>query len=80
MIYCNHLPSINRWIAGRILKEVIRMTDGLTCLLANNAEISQYYSSLPQTVKDAVICSAEDIYSVEDLLKCIQDVTGSCQS
>ncbi|HEX3037631.1 MAG TPA: hypothetical protein VHO94_01385 [Oscillospiraceae bacterium] len=55
------------------------MTDGLTCLLTNNAEISQYYSSLPQSIKDAVVCSAEDIYSVEDLLRCVQDIKGTGQ-
>jgi hypothetical protein len=56
------------------------MNDGLTNLLANNAKISQYYSSLPQNVKDAVVCSAEDIYSTEDLLNCVRDITGNSQS
>ena len=55
------------------------MTDGLSNLLANNAEINQYYSSLPQNVQNAVVCSGEDICSLEDLLTCIKGITGSCQ-
>ena len=53
------------------------MTNGLNELLANNAEISQYYSSLPQSVKNEVSSCGLDITSLEELLKIIQQCQGS---
>lgn len=55
------------------------MTDGLTSLLEHNSEIQQYYSSLPENVKNAVACYSEDICSLDDLLKCIRGITGNYQ-
>jgi len=68
--------DIKYCVGGRM---ELSMTDGLSNLLANNAEINQYYSSLPQNVQNAVVCSGEDICSLEDLLTCIKGITGSCQ-
>ncbi len=54
------------------------MTNGLNELLANNSEISQYYSSLPQSVKSEVNSCGQDICSLDDLLRIIKQCTGSC--
>lgn len=55
------------------------MTDGLTSLLEHNSEIQQYYSALPENVKNAVAYYSEDICSLDDLLKCIRGITGNYQ-
>jgi hypothetical protein len=55
------------------------MANGLNELLANNSEISRYYSSLPENVKNAVNSCGVDISSLEELLKLIQKCSGgSC--
>lgn len=54
------------------------MANGLSELLANNTEISQYYSSLPQSVKSEVSSCGQDICSLDDLLRIVKECMGSC--
>lgn len=53
------------------------MTKGFNELLANNSEISQYYSSLPEHIKSAVNSCDQDICSLDDLLRIIKQCGGS---
>ncbi|MDF2631840.1 MAG: hypothetical protein K0Q85_436 [Caproiciproducens sp.] len=53
------------------------MTNGLNELLANNSEISQYYSSLPQSVKNEVSSCGQEIFSLDDLLRIIKQCSGT---
>jgi hypothetical protein len=57
---------------------VIIMANGLNDLLENNQEVNRYFSSLPANVKNAVSGSGQDICSLEDLLRCVRNLTGSC--
>lgn len=54
------------------------MAENLNDLLQNNAEVSQYYSSLPANVQSAVSSCGQEICSLEDLLRCIKGITGTC--
>ncbi len=54
------------------------MANGLNDLLASNSDVSQYFSTLPQNVQNAVNCCGEDICSLEDLLRIIKGCSGSC--
>ncbi|NLJ32170.1 MAG: hypothetical protein GX424_11305 [Clostridiales bacterium] len=54
------------------------MANGLNDLLENNQEVNRYFSSLPANVKNAVSGSGQDICSLEDLLRCVRNLTGSC--
>lgn len=57
---------------------VIQMANGLNDLLENNQEVSRYFSSLPASVQNAVSGSGQDICSLEDLLRYVKSITGSC--
>lgn len=67
------MPLLSQTICG-----VIEMANGLSDLLASNAEVNQYFESLPANVQNAVSSCGEDICSLEDLLRCIKGITGSC--
>lgn len=67
------MPLLSQTICG-----VIEMANGLSDLLASNAEVNQYFASLPANVQNAVSGSGEDICTLEDLLRCIKGITGSC--
>lgn len=54
------------------------MANGLNDLLENNQEVSRYFSSLPASVQNAVSGSGQDICSLEDLLRYVKSITGSC--
>ncbi len=54
------------------------MANNLTEFLASNTEISQYFLSLPIDVQNAVSGCGEEISSLEDLLRIIQSVSGTC--
>lgn len=54
------------------------MANGLNDLLENNQEVSRYFSSLPAGVQNAVSGCGEDICSLEDLLRYVKSITGSC--
>jgi hypothetical protein len=54
------------------------MAQNLNDLLQNNSEVSEYFSSLPANVQNECTISSGDICSLEDLLRCIKGITGSC--
>ena len=54
------------------------MANSLTDLLASNSEVNQYFQSLPESVQNAVSGCGEEICTLEDLLRCIKGITGSC--
>lgn len=54
------------------------MADGLNDLLENDQEVSRYYSLLPGNVQNAVSGCGEQICSLEDLMRCIKNFTGTC--
>jgi hypothetical protein len=54
------------------------MASNLNDLLQNNSEVSQYFSSLPANVQNACTINGQEISSLEDLLRCIKSITGSC--
>lgn len=54
------------------------MAQGLQDLLTSNKDISQYFLSLPTNVQNAVTGSGEEICTLEDLLRLIQSISGTC--
>lgn len=54
------------------------MANGLSDLLASNTDVNQYFASLPANVQNAVSSCGEDICTLEDLLRCIKGVCGTC--
>lgn len=62
----------------KLIPGVIQMANGLNDLLENNQEVSRYFSSLPASVQNAVSGSGQDICSLEDLLRYVKSITGSC--
>jgi hypothetical protein len=55
-----------------------RLTNSLADLLENNSEVNQYFESLPSNVQDAVAGCGDQICSLEDLLRCVKDIMGTC--
>lgn len=54
------------------------MAENLQALLGENPGIQQYFESLPEGVKSSVENSSSDIQTLEDILRLVQQLTGSC--
>lgn len=65
-------------LSSQTIREVTEMANNLNDLLASNAEVNQYFSSLPANVQNAVSGCGEEISTLEDLLRCIKGITGTC--
>ena len=72
------ISSYNLHLMLQTIYEVIIMADNLDELLQNNSEVSQYFSQLPTSVQNECTSNGGDICSLEDLLRCVKGITGSC--